>query len=239
MINVLIVEDDPMVASINKGYLESVSGFQCIGIASNVDDGISFLENNSADLVLMDIFMPERNGLELLAEIRSKKRGVDVIVISAASDMKHIKDCLRLGAVDYLIKPFEFQRFNSALKKYRQEQDYISSQDKVNQEELDKLLHSRTVKEEVPPLPKGLTQQTLGTVIAKIQKIESEGFSTDELANAVGVSRISMRKYLRFLTEIGYLYIQMDYGSIGRPVYRYHINKDHINRIHPYLKTVD
>lgn len=240
MIKVLIVEDDPMVASINKGYLESITGFRCIGITSNVTDAVSFLEMNSVDLVLMDIFMPQKTGLELLTDIRNKKRGIDVIVISAASDMDHIKACLRLGAVDYLIKPFEFQRFNSALKKYYLEHEFMKSQKMMNQEELDKLLHNKTDKPiDLLPLPKGLTPQTLKLVLSNISVLQMEGFSTEELANKVGISRISMRKYLQFLTEIGYLYIQMDYGSSGRPVYRYHINKEHVNRIHAYIKTVE
>ncbi len=184
--------------------------------------------------------MPQRNGLELLADIRNEKKSVDVIVISAASDMDHIKSCLRLGAVDYLIKPFEFERFHSSLKKYQQKQAFIGSQNKVNQEELDTLLYNKTVKQEDQlQLPKGLTHQTLKKVILKIPHIESDSFSTEELSNAVGVSRISMRKYLGFLTEIGYLNVQMDYGSIGRPVYRYYARKEHANRILPYLKTVE
>nr|WP_132746732.1 response regulator [Scopulibacillus darangshiensis] len=241
MIRALIVEDDPMVAEINKGYLESIQGFSCTGVVSNVSDGMAFLKDNPVDLVLLDIFMPKKNGLELLAEIRKKKKGIDVIVISAASDIEHIKASLRLGAVDYLIKPFEFKRFNAALQKYQKEQEFLRAQEKVNQDELDRLLLKKDAYEsKLPPdLPKGLTLPTLQKTIDQINKMETDGFSTEALAVKVGVSRISMRKYLQFLTDIGFVFIKMDYGGVGRPVYKYHLDKGKSNRVKPYMQAAD
>src|SRR3954453_13487931 len=115
MIKVLIVEDDPMVAEFNKRYLKEMKGFCLSGIVYNVKDAREFLEKEQVNLVLLDVYMPGTNGLELLHFIREQKVDVDVILITAAADTEKIHTALRLGAVDYLIKPFEFQRFNQAL----------------------------------------------------------------------------------------------------------------------------
>jgi two-component system, CitB family, response regulator MalR len=237
MIRVLIVEDDPMVGEINRHYLESISGFSCIGIASNAAEAWTFLRKEPVDLVLLDIFMPGKNGLQLLTEIRKEEKSVDVIVISAANDIQNIKKALRLGAVDYLIKPFTFERLKSALQTYQKEQEMITEREEWSQEELDKLLLHQ---EQTPPspteLPKGLTQETLQRVVDSIFTM-NEGFTAEELAQSIGISRVSVRKYLKFLVEIGFLSVDLIYGTVGRPVYRYDVNEHHSARITPYIKT--
>lgn len=240
MIRVLIVEDDPMVAEINKRYLGSISGFTCVGVVSDVQGASAFLDRKAVDLVLLDIFMPGKNGLELLTEIRKKEKSIDVIVISAANDIQNIKKALRLGAVDYLIKPFEFERLNSALRIYQNEHEFMKEQQKLNQEELDKLLHYQYKINATPlELPKGLSQETLQRVVDWIFEMKTEGFSTEELANKVGISRVSVRKYLKFLTEIEFVSIDLIYRSVGRPVYLYFLNEINSERIKPYLKASD
>ncbi|MBN2910050.1 response regulator [Polycladomyces sp. WAk] len=237
MIRVLIVEDDPMVAEINRRYLTSVPGFGCSGIASNVTEALEFLRNNSVDLVMLDIFMPGKNGLQLLTEIRKEGKSVDVIVISAANDIQNIKQALRLGAVDYLIKPFTFERLKTALQTYQKEQEMIQEQNEWNQEELDKLLlHPDQTRSTSAKLPKGLTRETLQRVVKSIDTLKS-GFTTEELARDIGISRVSARKYLKFLTEIGCLSVEPVYGTGGRPVYRYDVKQGHTVRIAPYLET--
>lgn len=226
MIQVLIVDDDVMVADANKGYLESVTGFTCAGIAGNAVEAMSFLEKTTVDLALLDIFMPGQSGLDLLRDIRKTSRSIDVIVISAASDMHRIKAALRLGAVDYLIKPFEFERFHAALRAYQTEHRWMGGQNqighaKLSQGQLDAVfLHQE--KTLVPTeLPKGLTQCTLKTVVDQIYNMEATAFTTELLANNVGISRVSVGKYLRFLTDIGFVTSHLQYRSIGRPVYHY------------------
>jgi two-component system, CitB family, response regulator MalR len=239
VIRVLIVEDDPMVADINKRYVESVDGFKCVGIASNVTESLAFLDENTVDLVLLDLFMPEKNGMELLGNIRSKKKSLDVMVISAASDIQNIKAALRLGAVDYLIKPFEFQRFQSALRRYQKEHEWMRKQRELSQEELDQLLRNSMDIQAAAELPKGLTKVTLQKVAEQISGMGNKKFSTGELADRVGISRVSIRKYLKFLTDIGYLSMDISYQTYGRPVYEYQKNDHRAERIKPYLEETD
>ncbi|MDQ0201592.1 response regulator [Neobacillus ginsengisoli] len=225
MIRVMIVEDDPMVAGFNKSYLAKVDGFQLVAMASTVDDAIKIIEQQEIDLILLDIFMPGKHGLELLTYLRENEKETDVIIISAASDMDRIKKALRYGVVDYLIKPFEFERFNMALAAYQEKTTFIQKQQVINQEELDNQILRREEKAILEELPKGLTKDTLKKIWEAIQLMKEAPFSTEEIVKHVGISRVSTRKYLNFLKDIGILEVKVIYGTIGRPVYNHELNK--------------
>lgn len=230
MIHVMIVDDDPMVAEINKQYLSKIAGFCLAATANSVDEAVSLLKKHEIQLILLDIFMPGKVGLELLTYLRKNEMEIDVIIISAASDLERIQKALRYGITDYLIKPFEFERFNAALKGYQQKTQLISKQNAVSQQELDLLLLNREESAIAEELPKGLTKDTLKQIWESIQDLKDEAFSTDEVANNVGISRVSARKYLNFLKEIGILDVKVIYGTIGRPVYQHEYNrfKEHL-----------
>ncbi|MBV7509344.1 response regulator [Bacillus sp. sid0103] len=225
MISVMIVEDDPMVAEINKQYLAKIDGFRLAATVNSVSEAIRFLGKNDIQLILLDIFMPGKQGLELLAYLRKNDLEIDVIIISAASDLERIKKALRYGVVDYLIKPFEFERFNAALATYLEQTRFIDKQDSVSQQELDHLLLHREEAVVAEELPKGLTKDTLKQVWDAIHGLKDGPFSTDEVANVVGISRVSARKYLNFLKDLGILEVKVIYGTVGRPVYQHEYNK--------------
>lgn len=221
MINVLIVEDDPMVAEFNKRYLEQVEGFALKGIAASADEAVTILKREGIDLILLDIYMPGMSGLELLSQIRKIGEGIDIIVVSAASDSDSIKKALQYGAVDYLIKPFEFDRFREALATYRGRATLMQDQVKLSQVDLDKQIFRKYDTSKPGELPKGLNRDTLKLVWEHILETGKEPFSTEEISQRVGISRVSMRKYLSFLDEIGVLETEVLYGSVGRPVYKH------------------
>ncbi|MEH7120895.1 response regulator [Neobacillus vireti] len=225
MINVMIVEDDPMVAEINKRYLSKIEGFLLAFIANSVDEAIRYLGEEDIQLILLDIFMPGKQGLELLTYLRKNELEIDVIIISAASDLERVKKALRYGVVDYLIKPFEFERFNAALVGYQQHTRFIDKQKAVSQQELDNYLLHRDEATMVEELPKGLTKDTLNQIWDAVQELKNVPFSTEELANIVGISRVSARKYLNFLKDLGILDVKVIYGTIGRPVYQHEYNQ--------------
>ncbi|CAG9611320.1 Transcriptional regulatory protein DcuR [Bacillus rhizoplanae] len=220
MIKVLIVEDDPMVAMLNKHYLEQVGGFELVHIAKSVNEAVQILEESHIDFILLDIFMPGDTGFELLLHIRNKEKETDVMMISAVHDMASIKKALQYGVVDYLIKPFTFERFKEALTAYREKFRFMKAQQKINQSELDALiLQKEKVESHVSKeLPKGLTKQTLQLIWKQIESLRGNEFTTDEMAQLVGISRVSIRKYVIFLIEIGVLENEMVYQQVGRPV---------------------
>ncbi len=217
MIGVLIVEDDPMVAELNRRYLAKIEGFVVKGIAGNYNEALELLKTQAIDLVLVDIFMPGVNGLELLSNIRATGQAVDVIMVTAARDTESLKQALRLGAVDYLIKPFEFERLNMALQKYKARVNAIHHRQTVCQRDIDSHLLGR------PPcgaLPKGLDKITLETVKKAVAELGAP-FTIEEMSKQVGVSRVTLRKYLDYLVENDIITIELLYGPVGRPVNRY------------------
>lgn len=223
MIKVLIVEDDPMVAELNRRYIERVPGFLYISKAATGEAALEILKNQSIDLVLLDIFMPGINGLELLLKIRQQSYRVDVIVVSAARDNESIQSALRNGAVDYLIKPFEFERLQTALLTLKKRVQLIKQNSFVSQSELDQevfwgISHSND------ELPKGLDRNTAKRVWDEILENQDE-FTAEEMAKQVGISSVSIRKYLKYFENSDLLKLTIIYGSVGRPVYKYHCTR--------------
>ncbi len=220
MIKVLIVEDDPMVAEFNRRYLNRVEGFQLVATAATSDEALAALDRQAIDLVLLDIFMPGKTGLELLREIRRAGHGVDVILVTAAADRDSIRDALQYGAVDYLIKPFEFERLNASLAAYRDRVRLMRQSAVLTQADLDR----RVLHKDLPvqaDMPKGIDRNTLRRIWAKIASVGPAAFSTEDMARMTGISRVSTRKYLHFLTRQGLLDSETVYGAVGRPIYKY------------------
>jgi two-component system, CitB family, response regulator MalR len=236
VIKVLIVEDDPMVAKFNQTYLDEIDGFQLIGISNSVEHAMKKLKEYKVDLILLDVYMPgNQTGMDLLKCIRKEQRKTDVILITAASEVENIQSALRMGVVDYLIKPFEFERFKKALTSYRESNRMLQKQTTIEQNELDLLLLKDVQEPQTKmPLPKGLTTSTLSVIYKETLEFENESFSTDDIAEVTTISRVSIRKYLTFMKDIGVVDETLVYG-IGRPVYQYTFNKSKLSRLHNYL----
>jgi len=226
LIKVLIVEDDPMVIKFNTHYLEQVEGFKLTAVARSAEDALDILKSKKIDLILLDIYMPGINGLELLSKLRKMDKSVDVMVVSAAKDSLSIKKALQYGAADYLIKPFEFERFKAALERYLKGENLIRIQDDLSQEDLDKHFLIRQQESSEVHIPKGLDKNTLRLTWENLLTLPDNYYSTEEIAQFVGISRISMRKYIFFLQEFGALKKDIVYGSPGRPIYKYKRNND-------------
>ena len=251
MINVLIIDDDAMVAELNRRYVAQIPGFQCCGTASTLEKAkeIIFNSDTPIDLILLDIYMQKENGLDLLPVLHNARCKSDVIVISSAADAATIKDSLHYGVVDYLIKPFQASRFEEALYIQEVKGSYYLFKGKdvpvqplekhqyYDQAELDQLIHGSSSNEQDPRrLPKGLTPQTLRTLCQWIDAHQDYEFSTDELANEVNISRVSCRKYLIWLVNCHILFTSIHYGVTGRPVYRYRIQAEHYSLLKQYCQ---
>ena len=162
--NVLIVEDDPMVALINKRYLEQITDIKTFGPVMYENDIIKSLKENDIDLILMDVFLPEKSGIDILKAIREKNFFTDVIMITAANSTNEIKRAFAYGVVDYLVKPFEFERFKEAINKYKARKKVLLNEEVVSQSDIDSLIMNNSSENEVK-LPKGLNARTLDRII--------------------------------------------------------------------------
>lgn len=224
-IKVLLIEDDPMVLEINKAFIEKVKRFKVIDTASNGTEGLKRIRKHKPDLVVLDIYMPEQDGIETLQQIRAEKIQVDVIIITAANDLETIRSMMQNGAFDYIIKPFTFERIEKALNKYRTYHSTVSPSGTVTQKDLDNLFYSEI--RDVPvtaELPKGLNELTLKQ-IASFIKSQIEAKSAEEVAEGIGIARVTARRYLEYLVKNGTIQMDIQYGTVGRPVNRYLLKK--------------
>lgn len=218
-IKVLIVDDDPMVADINKSYTEAVAGFCVIGIAKNGKDAICKINTIDIDLVILDIYLPEINGVDLLSLIRREEKNIDVIMITAADDSATVSRVLRQGVVAYITKPFKFDRYRLILENYRRHKETMLQKSNLEQSDIDNIL-ATPVRREKQVTPKNFHTQTL-TLITNYLLGCSEAVSAEEVAVGVGISRVTCRRYLEYLVNEGQLQMDLCYISVGRPIHRF------------------
>lgn len=222
-ISVILIEDDPMIRQVNQEFIEKVKGFQIIGTAGNGIEGMKLIKKLKPNLVIMDIFMPEQNGIQTLQQLRESKLNVDVITITAATEMKTIRQILQLGVYDYIIKPFTFERIKQTLENYRNFKEKMGRKKELTQTELDELIHPHRLNlQGLNELPKGLNASTLDKIIAFI-RMQDNSVSAEEVANGVGLARVTARRYLDYLEKQQKVVIDIQYGSVGRPVNQYRI----------------
>ncbi|ULO01517.1 two-component system response regulator [Campylobacter sp. RM5004] len=216
MIKTIIVEDDLMVQDINKNILLSVEGFCLKASFCEVSSAISYLLNNEIDLILLDLTLPNTDGIELIRKIKSEFSKIDIIVISARNDSLSLQKSLNLGVIDYILKPFKQNRLESSLNQYKLRKELLLSE--INQENIDKALYKQ-----IDDLPKGIDKNSLALIKENIKNF-STWFNVNELENLVGISKISLRKYLNYLEQTNYLSSKLEYKAKGRPQIYYKIN---------------
>ncbi|MCC8165424.1 MAG: response regulator [Planctomycetes bacterium] len=221
---VLIVEDDPMVAQINKGYLDPIRGIDVVGMVANGRDALEFVKANTVDLIILDVYMPQVNGLELLTEMRRAGLEIDVIMVTAANEAGHIDAALRLGVVDYLVKPFTETRFREAIGKWALKKRILLSTDVLSQDLIDKMIGSGG-ESQVLAVRKGMQPATLNTIMDALKDNPETRFTCDELASTVGLSKVTIRRYLNHLVEERMAESMIDYDTGGRPSVRYRVKK--------------
>ena len=221
---ILIVEDDPMVALINKRYLEKITGVKTFGPVMYEKEIISSLKKNNIDLILMDVFLPEKSGIDILKSLREKNIFIDAIMITAANSTDEIKKAFAYGVVDYLVKPFEFERFKEAINKYRVKNKLLLNDEVLTQKDIDTLLMNSSLESQVK-LPKGLNEKTLDRVIKFLNENSNEVWTLREIAYEIKISNVTIKKYMDYLESIGKVNSEMTFGNVGRPEYKYFVKK--------------
>ncbi|WP_136679927.1 response regulator [Neptunomonas sp. XY-337] len=223
-IRVVIAEDDPQIAEIQKRFLERVEGFELVGIAHGLKETRDLIEVFAPELLLLDIQFPDGTGLELLRELRAQSRNIDVILITAAKEVKTLKAALQSGIFDYILKPLVYERLQEALLNYQQHLEKLTALSALDQREVDRLLPRSHTNE--PPvvsnrLPKGIDALTL----EKVQQVfaaETGSLNAEEVGERIGAGRTTARRYLEYLVAEQQLLAEVSYGSVGRPERRYH-----------------
>ncbi len=223
MYKVLIVEDDPMVAMINEQYINRHKQFCIAGKCKDGKSALEFLENNIVDLIILDVFMPHMDGFETLRQIRNRQISVDVIMVTAANDRESLEEALHSGIIDYLVKPFTFERFRMALEKFISQNDALKELGTLNQKNIDFIIDNfRKKSEDVHP--KGIQEKTLHLILEHLRKNSGTWLTGDDIAEQIGLTGVTVRRYMNYLAESGMVVGEMNYGTGGRPCMCYKID---------------
>src|SRR5690349_6970717 len=208
MRDVLVVDDDFMVAEIHRRFVEQIDGFRAVGVARTGAEALTAARDLRPDLILLDVYLPDMTGLEVLQRLRSEGDGVGVIMITAARELDTVSGALDGGAADYLIKPFEFEQLQGKLAAFAARADALESAAGVDPSPIGALYGSPAATRKV--LPKGLGGETGELVLAAVR--EAGEVSAAECAELVGISRVSARRYLEHYLSAGTVELRLQYG---------------------------
>ncbi|HAS4475768.1 TPA: response regulator [Vibrio cholerae] len=211
----LIIEDDAAIAQLHHRYLSQLEGFEVVGIAMSQADARLQMEVLNPDLVLLDVYLPDGAGLELLQWIRGRNVHCDVILITAAREVETLQQAMRGGVVDYLLKPVMFPRLETALRKYQMRQAELKQLADFDQQKVDKMFTTHSSEALPQRLPKGIDAVTLDKIRLLFQTATM--LTADEAGEKIGASRTTARRYLEYLITAGELEADLSYGTVGRP----------------------
>lgn len=221
MIRTLIVDDDFRVAKLHVDYVGRVEGFVAVGTALNGAEAIEQTEQLRPDLVLLDVYLPDRSGLDVAKVIRTlPEPQPDLLFITAARDVQTVRIAIRGGALHYLVKPFTFASFREKLEQYRAWRAHLQQANAADQEMVDQLYRVLRPPAELPP--KGVAPATLDVVLSALASLEGPASAADVAARC-GVSRATARRYLEHLVEVGRVERRLRYGTTGRPEHRFRL----------------
>jgi response regulator of citrate/malate metabolism len=222
---VLVVDDDFAVAALHRGFVEFHGGFTVAGVAHDGAEALRLVDETDPDLVLLDVYLPDMSGLEVLQRLRARPgRPVDVIAITAARELETVRTAMAGGVLHYLVKPFTAQVLRDRLDDYLRHQAEIrrteARETELDQDQVDRLLATPRRGHPAATLPKGLSHATMEAVRDALTD-HAGSASAQEIGDRVGVSRVSARRYLEHLVAEGRARMAPKYGTTGRPENRY------------------
>lgn len=217
----MIIEDDPMVRDINSRFLKRIDGFKLYKAVGNLTEAKQFIKSKKLDLILLDVFLPNENGIDFLKWLRSEEIKTDVILITADKTIERVQEAFRYGAVDYLIKPFNFERFKESLVQFKERYYEFKNIEEIEQSKLDKLMLNSEVIQKEEGLAKGFNKYTYKSLWDEIEKINGEYFTSEDMSERIKVARVTVRRYLEYMEKEGHLEKIVEYGKVGRPQHKF------------------
>lgn len=221
-IRTLVIDDDFRVARIHAHFVDRTPGFVTVGIVHSGRDAVRMVQELVPDLVLLDIHLPDINGLDLLRNWRAEGIALGAIVITAAREAEAVRGALAGGAIHYIVKPFEYEDLSAALLLFQQQLEGVTSLETASQRDIDRIFGRTSTAspgEEPERLPKGLSPQT--SRLVKDALANAGEMSATECADVTGISRVSVRRYLEHFVLTGAADIRLQYGRSGRPTRYY------------------
>lgn len=222
IIEVLIIEDDTRIADIHRRFIDKIEGFVVVGSAHTGAEAKDWVDALKPDLILLDVYLPDMMGTELMPFIQAESPETDIIFITAAAEVSVVKQAFRGGVIDYILKPLTFDRFQESLLAYKEKRKTLSSTGNLQEESIQMLWHPSKPSQAVDSVmtPKGIDPITMEKVVLDLSK-QTHGITAEKLGVASGLSRSTARRYLEFLVSENQATAELIYGTIGRPERRY------------------
>ncbi|HEX5332875.1 MAG TPA: response regulator [Cellulomonas sp.] len=220
MIRTVIVDDDFMAVSVHRQFTERVPGFEIVGTASTGASALALVAELRPDLVLLDMYLPDINGVEVLRRLRATTGlEVDVIAITSAKDVDVLRGAMHLGVAHYLVKPFTFEIFRERLESYAVARQRLEHMAEADQRSVDRV-YGTLRSAGADSLPKNISAPTLALVMQVLRE-KAIGTSAGDVARRAEISPGVARRYLRYLTDTGTIDYTLRYGAAGRPEHLY------------------
>ncbi len=213
----VVVDDDFMIARVHAKFIDGQFAYRVVGTAYTGEQAFDIVTQTCPDLLILDIYLPDQSGLDVLGKIRAKKIPCDVILITAANELHVVEEGFRLGIFDYLMKPFNLTRLGESLQKYAHFKKHLTSSSRINQDTVDHLRQIRATGAIYRNTTEsGIDQRTLERVKLAIDKA-GHACTAEDVAKIAGVSRSTARTYLDYLVESHAVMEELSYGAVGRP----------------------
>ncbi|KAA1400357.1 response regulator [Aeromicrobium ginsengisoli] len=219
-IRVLIVEDEAIAAQAHKTYVGRMPEFEVVAVAESFQEAARVLGSQPVDLVLLDMHLPDGHGLDLLRQLRATGRPYDVIAVTSARDVDVVRQSVSQGVVAYLLKPFTFAMFEAKLRQYAAFRRTLEAGESIDQRGVDAVFGAMRPAPDDERLPKGLSAETLEAVRTTLDEAD-DGLTAGEVAELIGSSRVTARRYLEHLADLGQSARATRYGGTGRPHVEY------------------
>lgn len=220
-LNILIVEDETPLAEMHAEFIRQNGGCRQIWLAGTLAQARTMVERFKPDLILLDNFLPDGQGIELLRELTLSGYAGGIVFITAASDMDTVAEALRYGVFDYLIKPLAYDRLAHTLLRFSQRHQALKDKALLNQRRIDQMFNTYARGEPMATLPAGIDELTLVKIRGLFEQ-PSASHTAESVAQQMGLSRTTARRYLEFCTAAQQLRAEIIYGKVGRPqrIYR-------------------
>jgi response regulator of citrate/malate metabolism len=217
-LSIVIAEDDPKIAEIQSRFIDKIEGFEVVGIGNTIAESEEIIDVFQPDLVLLDVYFPDGNGVDLMWKIRRLYKNVDIIFITAAKEVATLQDAIRGGAFDFVLKPMTFNRFQSTLRKFYEHRTKLQKITNLDQSNVDQIIHpAQDPGQTDARFPKSINPLTLERIEDEVKKLDNDGVNAEVMGMQVGISRTTARRYLEFLVSKGTVKPTLVYGSVGRP----------------------
>ena len=203
MYQVIIIEDDPMVAAIDKQYVEADSQFRVVRTFKSGGEALAHLPELKADLIILDYYTPGMNGTEFVDQLHTLGRAPSSSRSPPPTTPISSRACSPGGA-GLSCQAFPVPRFRQALDRFLQARRLLEQgPGSMDQSAIDQLVHHREAVPPGTPLDKGVNFSTLSRIRRFFDENPEHFFTSEQIAEHVGLSRITVRRYVNYMVDQG------------------------------------